>query len=211
MKLLSIFVLLIFASCTSPQVQPEPIGKVLRIAEVGPNKWTAITRQNLEHLLGVYNLTPIIFTEDIEIQSRVFPHSHPTLTLNTRYAEQPKKLLAAFMHEQLHWWTEKNPVAVKRAAKDLKKFIPKLPNKVTYEHLIICFLEYDGLIYYLGKPEADKVLTAFMTQDKLHTWMYSVVLKRYNHIDRIILKYKLKPEPFSEAHEKPATLLRKKT
>jgi hypothetical protein len=198
MKLLSVFLLLFLAACTTQKVAPVPAGAVLRIAEVGPNKWTAITRQNLEHLLGVYNLTPLIFTDYVEIQSRAFPHSHPSLTLNTRYAEQPQKLLAAFMHEQLHWWSAKNKVAIKRATKDLRKIFPKLPQRITYEHLVICFLEYDGLIYYLGKTDADKVFKSFITQDKLHPWSYQNVMARYKQMNRIILKYKLKPAPFNQ-------------
>lgn len=198
MKLLSVFLFIFLAACTTQKVAQVPAGAVLKIAEVSPNKWTAITRQNLEQLLGVYDLTPIIFTDYVEIQSRAYPHSHPTLTLNTRYAEQPKKLLAAFMHEQLHWWTAKNKVAVNRASKELRKIVPKLPKRITYEHLIICFLEYDGLVYYLGKTEANKVIKAFISQDKLHTWLYSTSLYRYNQINKIIVKYKLKPAPFNQ-------------
>lgn len=198
MKVLSLILLIMFASCTTPKAPTVPEEKLLRIAEVSPNKWTAITRQNLEHLLGVYDLTPIIFTEDIQIQSRVFPHSHPVLTLNTRYAEQPNKLLAAFLHEQLHWWTQKNVKAVEKATRELRKVVPKLPYKVSYEHLIICSLEYDGLIYYLKKAEATKIINSFMTQDRLHPWLYEVVLRKQKEIDRIILKYKLKPAPFNQ-------------
>lgn len=195
MKLLSLFLFIFLAGCAT-KPEPQASGPVLRITEISPNKWTAITRQNLEHLLGVYDLSPIIFTEDISIQSRVVPHSHPSLTLNTRYAEQPNKLLAAFMHEQLHWWTLKNKANMARASKDLKKIIPKLPAKVNYDHVVVCFLEYDGLIYYLGKKEAYKVIRGFILQDKLHPWIYAEVVKRYKQIDRIILKHKLKPAPF---------------
>lgn len=206
MKLLSIFLLILLSACTTPKVAQAPKGAVLRISEIGPNKWTALTRQNLEHLLGVYDLTPLLFSEDVAIQSRAYPHSHPELTLNTRYAEQPNKLLAAFMHQQLHWWTAKNKGSLQKATKDLKKIIPKLPPKVTYEVLVVCFLEYDGLIYYLGKKDADKVISDFITQDKLHPWLFTVVTRGYKQIDRIILKYKLKPAPFNQKPTKKPPL-----
>lgn len=198
MKLLSVFLFIILAGCANTTPTAVSIDPVLRITEISPNKWTAITRQNLEHLLGVYHLSPLIFTENISIRTNVVPHSHPTLTLNTRFAEQPNKLLAAFIHEQLHWWVAKNKPNVTRASKDLKKIIPKLPAKISYEHIMVCFLEYDGLVFYLGQKEANKIIRAFIVQDQLHPWIYSEVLKNQKQIERIVLKYKLKPAPFNQ-------------
>ena len=44
-------------------------------------------RDQLERLLRTYDLNKWLFTHDVLIQSRVLPHSHPVLTLNTRYLD----------------------------------------------------------------------------------------------------------------------------
>ena len=41
-------------------------------------------KQQLARLLQSWPLDPWIFTHEVLIQSRVIPHSHPVLTLNTR-------------------------------------------------------------------------------------------------------------------------------
>jgi hypothetical protein len=48
-----------------------------------------------------------IFTHDIRIETRVIPHSHPILTLNTRSLDDDDRLLSTFVHEQLHWGVQK--------------------------------------------------------------------------------------------------------
>lgn len=177
-------------------------GPQIRITEIGPNKWTALTRQNIEHLIQVYHISPLFFTKEIHIQSRVIPHSHPVLTLNTRYAEQPKKLLSVLLHEQLHWWEERRKVDTNKAIVDLKKLFPVLPKEglakdthSTYLHLIVCFLEFESLVYYLGKKEANEIIRELIHKDKIYPWIYTQVLNRYQDINKIVLKYNLKPVP----------------
>src|SRR5690242_10916965 len=61
-------------------------------------------RDQLRRLLRTYDLHKWLFTRDILIQSGVIPHSHPVLTLNTRYLVDDTAELATFVHEQLHWF-----------------------------------------------------------------------------------------------------------
>jgi hypothetical protein len=61
----------------------------------------ALTEQQLRRLLREYAVWDWIFTYDIRIETRVIPHSHPTLTLNTRYLDDDDRLMATFVHEQL--------------------------------------------------------------------------------------------------------------
>src|SRR5689334_3245027 len=61
-------------------------------------------REQLRRLLRTYDLHRWLFTRDILIQSGVIPHSHPVLTLNTRYLVDDTAELATFVHEQLHWF-----------------------------------------------------------------------------------------------------------
>ena len=202
MRTLTILLLLCFSSCaTKPQI-PIIAEDMMTITEMNPNKWTALTRQNLEHLVQVYHLKPIFFTNKIFIESKVTPHSYPVLTLNTRFAEQPNKLLSVFVHEQLHWWSNKKKVEMKKAMLEVKKVFPVLPEEriakdghSTYLHLIICFLEYQTMIHYLEKKEADKILTDFIKKDKIYPWINTQVYLKYKKLDEIVRKYKLSPLP----------------
>src|ERR1044071_6136285 len=59
-------------------------------------------RDQLRRLLRTYDLHKWLFLRDILIQSGVIPHSHPVLTLNTRYLDEDTA--QPFVHEQLHWF-----------------------------------------------------------------------------------------------------------
>ncbi|MEO1653894.1 MAG: hypothetical protein AAFU64_10130, partial [Bacteroidota bacterium] len=43
-----------------------------------------------------------IFTYQVIIAERAIPHSHPVLTLNSRYLKDDLKQLSTFLHEQFH-------------------------------------------------------------------------------------------------------------
>ena len=60
-------------------------------------------RDQLHRLLHTYDMQKWLFTHDVLVQSGVIPHSHPVLTLNTRYLDDDTAQLATFVHEQLHW------------------------------------------------------------------------------------------------------------
>lgn len=192
---------LLLWSCSQPQVRVNS-GPEIQITEISPNKWTALTRQNIEHLIQIYHLAPLFFTKDIHIQSRVIPHSHPQLTLNTRYAEEPKKLLAVLIHEQFHWWAVSKKEAFEKAIIDVKKLFPVLPKEglakdaeSTYLHLIICYLEYEGLIYYLGKKDANAILKDFIQKEKIYPWIFTQVYLKNKEIGQIVTKFDLRPDP----------------
>jgi hypothetical protein len=200
MRFLSIFILFLLVSCAGqPPAAPKPM---LNIKEVNPNKWTHLTKQNLEHLIQVYDLEPFIFTDLIHIQSRVVPHSHPILTLNSRFAEAPHRLLAVFLHEQLHWWLEKNQEKVKLAKLDLKKIFLAIPKEgmarnqdSTYLHFIVCYLEYRALQHFLGKKQADHILMTMIKEDKVYPWIYGRIFEKYQEIEKIIRQHDLEPAP----------------
>ena len=61
-------------------------------------------KAQLQRLLKEYDLSRWIFTRKIRIEQGTRPHSHPVLTLNTRYATNDRLLLAGFVHEQIHWF-----------------------------------------------------------------------------------------------------------
>lgn len=203
MKLRSIFILIMFVlcGCASKVVEEHPSG--LNIVEVKPNKWTLIMKQNMLHLAQVYDLRPFLFTKKIHVESMVIPHSHPILTLNTRSAEKPKKILSVWMHEELHWWMDKNSKATAAAINELKKIYPNAPKGMgqyensTLLHLMVCFLEMKTLAFYVGDKEARSIIEEIMRKDKLYPWIYYQVLNKDFAIKKVLKKHKLVPPPLT--------------
>lgn len=191
----------LFWGCATKEPESAPLG--LEIVEITPNKWTAITKQNMLHLAQVYDLRPFLFTKKIHLQSQVIPHSHPVLTINTRNAENPKKILSVWLHEELHWWALQNSKNVNLAIKELKKIYPQAPatkssgDNSTFLHLIICHLELKALSFYLGDKEAREVITDIMKKDKIYPWIYYQILYKDHAIKRLVRKYKLIPAPLT--------------
>ena len=191
----------LLGSCASKVQETTPLG--LEIVEVTPNKWTAITKQNMLHLAQVYDLRPFLYTKKILIQSQVIPHSHPVLTINTRHAEDPKKILSVWLHEELHWWALQNSKNISLAIKELEKIYPKAPvtkssgSNSTFLHLIICHLELKALGFYLGDIEARQVITDIMKKDKIYPWIYYQILYKDHAIKRLVKKYNLIPPPLT--------------
>jgi hypothetical protein len=175
---------------------------------------TAITKQNLLHLAQVYDLSPFFYTKNIRVQSEVVSHSHPVLTLNTKNAEDPKKLLSIFLHEELHWWLHSRPKEMAAAVKQLKKIYPKAPitkgsgKDSTYLHLLVCYLELKAVGYYLGKIEARKIITSLMKDDKFYPWIYFQILNKDSTIKAVMQKNKLIPDVLLETNKKSVTLTR---
>lgn len=200
-RYLTILVMLILWGCASKVEEQHPSG--LNIIEIKPNKWTAIMKQNMLQLAQVYDLRPFLFTKKIHIQSRVIPHSHPVLTLNTRHAENPKKILSVWMHEELHWWMERKPKETSLAIKELKKIYPEAPRgqgataDSTFLHLLVCYLEMRALALYVGEKESKNIIEEIMKKDKLYPWVYYQVLYKNYAIKRILKKQKLVPPPLT--------------
>jgi hypothetical protein len=74
----------------------------------------------LERLLGTYDLSPWLFTRAVRIESYVIPHSHPVLTLNTRYLDNDTAQVATFIHEQLHWFLVQREAPADSALAELR-------------------------------------------------------------------------------------------
>lgn len=205
-----IILLTLLSGCASKEPLVHPSG--VEITEIKPNKWTAITKQNLYQLAQVYDLSPFLYTKKIHVESQVVPHSHPVLTLNTRNAEKPRKLLSVWLHEEFHWWMERNKKSTDLAIRELKKIYPKAPATKssgpdsTYIHLMVCFLEMKALSFYLGKKESVSVITEIMKKDKLYPWVYYQVLHRDYAIKKIMLKHKLIPPLLLETNKKTVAL-----
>ncbi|HXH32417.1 MAG TPA: hypothetical protein VNJ01_16580 [Bacteriovoracaceae bacterium] len=202
------FLLIFLLGCSTPQ--PEQLPSDLVISEKEPSRWTALVKQNLIHLAQVHHLEPFLYTRRIRVVPDEVSHSKPVLTINTRFAERPPQLLAILLHEQLHWWVDKNARNYRRASDELKKIYPSVPvyrnnRESTYVHLVVCYLEFRALWYYLGEPEARRILTEIMNKDKLYPWVYSQVLSKTGHLKKIIERNALVPAVL-KTNEEPAAL-----
>ncbi len=148
-------------------------------------------------LLKKYDLKRYIYTREIEIKPGVIPHSHPVLTLQADEKDRPDELLGTFIHEQMHWyWIETSPGRDVGPRVDFKKKYPSAPFKLpegsgdesgTYQHMGVCWLEYQGLIRTIGKERAIKVLS----QKHYYTWIYKTVLRDADFIAQVMKKYRM--------------------
>ena len=157
-------------------------------------------REQLERILAKWDLSRWLFTQTVQIQSRVIPHSHPVLTLNTQYVDDDNdtRQLATFLHEQLHWFlADDKPNA---AIADLERLYPKVPESLpqgangrrsTYLHLLVCTLEFDALRSLLGEETTRKIFSGY----DHYTWVYKEVLQRPEPIRKVLRAHRFdKPD-----------------
>ena len=158
------------------------------------------TKEQLQRLLGAYDLSKWIFTRSIIIDEQAIPHSHPTLTLHTRHLKDDELLLSTFVHEQLHWFVFQKDKESEAAMKELRVLFPKIPvgfpegsndERGNYIHLIVIYLEYRADRELLGELKARQVMDFWATDH--YTWIYKTVLGRTRDIGNVAFKYKLIP------------------
>lgn len=160
------------------------------------------TKQQLQRLLSVYDVSNFVFTRKIIIESGfdVIPHSHPVLTLSTRHLKDDELLLATFVHEQFHWYLGEKPKETEEAYRELRAMFPKVPvgfpeggkdEESTYKHILVCYLEYQAIRELLGELKAKQVMQFWATDH--YTWIYRTVLEREREISSLMRKHKLIP------------------
>jgi hypothetical protein len=155
-------------------------------------------REQLQRLLHTYDLSPWLFTRAVRIESYVIPHSHPVLTVNTRYLENDTAQVATFIHEQLHWFLVEREAATDSAVAELRRMYPEVPNtppegakdeESTYLHLLVCTLELEGTASIFGDAVARRTLEGW----KHYTWVYRQVLDRTDTLKKVLRAHGLVP------------------
>lgn len=158
------------------------------------------TRDHLAALLQTYDLRRWQFTDLVRIEQGVVPHSHPVLTLNTYLLGDDARLLAVYLHEQLHWFCERHEAAVARAIDELRGLYPIVPVGLpegarsefsSYLHLIIGYLEYTALIALRGPDDARDVIAGWCQSH--YTSIYVTVLRDFGRIGPIVARHGLLP------------------
>lgn len=163
------------------------------------------TREQLLRLLTTHDVSRWLHTREVLVEEGAIPHSHPTLTLNTRHLEQDDVLLATFIHEQLHWHLSnlphaplRQPKPVASAMDELRAAYPGLPitaplgagnERSTYLHLIVNYLECAAMREVLEEWRFE-ALTSFWLGDH-YTALYRAVLEQPDVIAAIIDRHEL--------------------
>lgn len=157
-------------------------------------------REQLLRFLERYDLKPWIFTQKVIIQSWVIPHSHPILTLNTKYLYNDIRQLSTFIHEQIHWFANSKQKAVNEAIKECRQLYPEVPvggkegarsEYSSYLHLIICWLELDAMVHLVGEELARRTLA----EKEYYVWIYKRVLEEGDVIKAVLKKHNLIIKP----------------
>jgi len=147
--------------------------------------------ERLNTLVAKYDLEPYVFTKKIQIQEGVIPHSHPVLTLGVD-DDTETKLLATFLHEQMHWYSMTKEPEFMNVGEVLLKKYPKMPSELpegagseqsTFLHLGICYLEFHTLSQVIGKEKAMEHLQWMTTQ--YYRWVYRTLIEDMDEFETL--------------------------
>jgi len=184
------FLIFILASCA--QVNSPKSDKVDQffIIEVAPNKQTALVRQNLEHLIKIYDLNPYLYNKKIKIQSGVVPTSLPEIVLNTKYAEEPKNVLFLFLHFQLSQAPLFQNSAYKKLEQELTRDI-HLQKVKSKSMLVTSHLNLQVLKSILGVRDSIFLIRDISKSEPFLTNYYFAAQKHEKKLAALMKKYKL--------------------
>jgi len=165
------------------------------------------TKDQLMHVFEQYNLEKWLYTERIQIEGNVIPHSHPVLTLNTQYSNYTQALIATYIHEQIHWFVlliEKAESAY-TAMGIFRHMYPGLPVGLpdgcgddwsNLLHIEVNYLEYRGLTELFGSEAARQGIV----RKEYYKKIYELILRETEKVGEMIAHHGLllperPPEP----------------
>lgn len=158
------------------------------------------TAQLLREVLEQHDASPWQFTDRVVIDERAIPHSHPVLTLSTRFLlRTPDGVLASYLHEQIHWQLVAQRRQVRAARRDLKALFPTVPNRAgggaktrrsTYLHLLVNWLEVNALTQLAGDDVGESFLDVTV-DGPVYGWVYRQVRDRRPELGKIITEHEL--------------------
>jgi len=149
-----------------------------------------------------HDLSRYEYTRLVLIQPAGSTHSHPILTLGTRFAENEDLLLSTYLHEQMHWYLwrlggpDHDPVAP--FFDELVRRYPKAPTRLpeaarsyeqTYLHIVVCWLEIMAATELVGRERAAAIATAPWG----YRWIYRTVLEDWDALGRLLGEHGILP------------------
>lgn len=142
-----------------------------------------------------HDLARYEYTRLVCIRPAGATHSHPILTLGTRFAETEDQLLSTYLHEQMHWYLwrlggpDHDPVAV--FFDELVRRYPRAPTRLpegarsyeqTYLHLVTCWLEIWAATQLIGRERAEAIADSAWG----YRWIYRTVLADWDAIGALL-------------------------
>lgn len=162
--------------------------------------------QRIRELLGAlrkrHDLIRFEFTRHVRIVPAGPTHSHPILTLGTRFAETEDLLLSTYLHEQMHWYLwhlggpDHDPVAP--FFDELVRRYPKAPTRLpegarnyeqTYLHLVVCWLEIEAMSELVGRERA----AAIADTQWGYRWVYRTVVADAEPLGQLYREHGIAP------------------
>ncbi len=149
-----------------------------------------------------HDLSRFEYTRLVQIVPAGPTHSHPILTLGTRFSETEDLLLATYLHEQMHWYLwrlggpDHDPVAP--FFDELVRRYPKAPTRLpegarsyeqTYVHLVVCWLEIAAVTELIGRERAE----ALADTQWGYRWIYRTVLQDWDALGQLLLEHGVLP------------------
>ena len=133
------------------------------------------------------------FTQTVVVEKGVIPHSHPTLTLNTRVID-PRLLLKTLIHEQFHWYVSQHPQFKEGIAYLKTKYQDdgehnksgKYPDSY-WGHIIVCFNTRNYLEYQLSEDDIQWVYEQWQAYPALE----KLIIEKRDEIESDLSKYNL--------------------
>ena len=142
------------------------------------------------------------YTRLVQIVPAGPTHSHPILTLGTRFTETEDLLLATYLHEQMHWylWRLGGPDhdPIQPFFDELVRRYPKAPTRLpegarsyeqTYLHLVVCWLEIAAVTELIGRERAERLADTQWG----YRWIYKTVLQDWDALGHLLLEHGILP------------------
>ena len=149
-----------------------------------------------------HDLSRFEYTRLVQIVPAGPTHSHPILTLGTRFAETEDHLLGTYLHEQMHWylWRLGGPDhdPIEPFFNELVRRYPKAPTRLpegarsyeqTYLHLVVCWLEIAVVTEIIGRERAEGLCSTQWG----YRWIYRTVLEDWDALGQLLLEHGILP------------------
>lgn len=169
----------------------------LSTAKEGANQ----VREMLLTLRQQYDLGQYEYCKLVRIAPLEIPHSHPVVTLST-FAREPLRLLAMYVHEQMHWYvtwySHAHSSLWKSLFAQLKENYPEAPSVGSgpsggtfsaYLHLIVNWLELDCSSQYFDRTAVEKRARSL----PFYQWFYRTVLEDWDRLQKLYAAHELTP------------------
>ena len=149
-----------------------------------------------------HDLARFEYTHLVQIQPAGATHSHPVLTLGTRFAETEDLLLSTYLHEQMHWYLwrlggpDHDPIAP--FFDELVRRYPQAPTRLpdgarsyeqTYLHLVVCWLEVAAATELIGRQRAAEIANAPWG----YRWIYRTAIADWEALGSLFTEHGILP------------------